>query len=66
MTLKTTATAERKGNVINVSSQTLTAERGYEQPNINRDYLGRKHRYMYASGMIDGGNLRNSVSISIV
>lgn len=62
VTLKTTATAERKGNVIQVTSQALS-RRGYEQPCINKAFLGRKYRYYYASGMIDCGDLRQTVSI---
>lgn len=61
MSLKTTATAERKGSVIQVTSQVLS-RRGYEQPCINKAFLGLKYRYYYASGMIDCGDLRNTVS----
>lgn len=60
VTLKTTATAEWKGEIIEVTSEGL-GSCGYELPCINPLYLTRKYRYFYGSGMIDAGQMRNTI-----
>lgn len=60
VTLNTSATAELIDDVVHVSPQVIT-EPGYELPIINKQYLGRKYQYFYASAMFDPGRYHNSV-----
>jgi len=60
VTLKTKATAEKVGNVIEVTPQILS-EQGYELPSISRNVFGKKYRYFYGAGMYDPGPFRNSL-----
>lgn len=60
VTLNTKATAELVDDVVHVSPQVLTKP-GYELPIINKEFLGRKYRYFYASSMFDPGCYHNSI-----
>jgi hypothetical protein len=61
VTLKTNATAERVGNVIELTPQILS-EPGYELPTVSKNIFGRKYRYYYCAGMYDPASFANSVS----
>lgn len=64
VTLKTKATAEKVGDVIEVTPQILS-EPGYELPSVSRNVFGKKYRYFYVAGMYDPGPFTNSVSSRI-
>jgi hypothetical protein len=61
VTLSTNATAERVGDVIQLTSQILS-DPGYELPTISWNVFGKKYRYYYVAGMYDPGPFGNSVS----
>jgi len=60
VTLKTKATAEKFGDIIQVTPQILS-EPGYELPSISRNVFGKKYRYFYGAGMYTPGPFRNSL-----
>ncbi|GFG28821.1 hypothetical protein Cfor_02008, partial [Coptotermes formosanus] len=60
VTLKTKATAEKFGDVIEVTPQILSKP-GYELPTVSRNVFGKKYRYFYGAGMYDPGPFRNSL-----
>ncbi|ODN02421.1 Beta,beta-carotene 9',10'-oxygenase [Orchesella cincta] len=54
------ATAYKQGSQIILTPDVLT-EKGLEFPAINKKFLGRKHRYYYASGLTSLAEYRNAV-----
>jgi hypothetical protein len=61
VTLKTKATAERIGDIIELTPQILS-EPGYDMPTVSKNVFGKKYRYFYAAAMCDPGPFKNSVS----
>lgn len=60
VTLKTTATAVKNGDIIQVTPQILS-EPGYELPTVSRTVFGKKYRYYYACGLYDPGAFTNAL-----
>lgn len=56
----TNATAYKQGSQIILVPDSLTAK-GLEFPVINKKFLGRKHRYYYASGLTSIADFKNAV-----
>lgn len=60
VTLKTKATAEKFGDVIQVTPQILS-EPGYELPSVSRNVFGKKYRYFYGVGLYNTAPFGNSL-----